>query len=130
MSICSQCGVEGHNKRTCTGAAAAAKGRVCGQCGQPGHNKRTCPGGEPAEVVEPPVCAPSKGKKQKRKKSELPAQAAEPVEAPKPVSKKPLDRDTQEAIDWYLGTRYPWLEEERRRRTAAPKDDEEEEEAE
>ena len=51
-SVCSKCGKEGHNSRTCDKHHAEvnppkkiktkSKPRTCGNCGKEGHNKRSC----------------------------------------------------------------------------------------
>ena len=43
-SICSKCGKDGHNSRTCgkTKIKTKSKPRICTNCGKEGHNKRTC----------------------------------------------------------------------------------------
>jgi DNA ligase-1 len=44
--ICGQCGVQGHNSRTCgkthNKIKTKSKPRICGKCGLQGHNKRSC----------------------------------------------------------------------------------------
>lgn len=69
--------------------------KTCSQCNEPGHNKRTCS---------------QKAKSQTEGYIEVVKEmGAEQRSAPRRKSK--LDAETQEAIEWYLDTRYPWRKE-------------------